>query len=559
MRIVPGLVRVDHVRMRHRRLELAAWQGYGLCGLIALGAYYAFPGGSHAQFVVGDGIAASSVVVILTAVATRSPAEPRGWLLQAAGVAAFTVGDVIWNAYGWSGGASPFPSIADVFYLLQYPLLAWGIVYLFRWRRAHPAGDVLDAALLTAGATLLLWFLVIVPSVSGSGLDVLGRVITVAYPTMDLLLLAVIAFAAFSVSKWTPSLRLLALGIVCMLVADVAYARTSITGSYTDGSWIDSGWELFYIAIGVAALHPSAGEQLPTAAAPTHAIRWRRFALVAVMALIAPAAAIYMLVVHDRVPVVLSAFTLIITVLAIARVAVLLQRQHEAEDGLRAVEAERRRLLEEMLRAADEARTAVARDLHDGPIQALTTLTLELDLLASRADHTAATRMAGLRTRLTDEIRSLRGLTTELQPSVLAEEGLGAALATCAASVLDGSGIEYAVHSAINGAPVPRDIAAMAYRLAHEALLNARMHSSAHTVEVWLKPSGDSLRLVIDDDGVGFSEQERRHAASEGHAGLPGMQEMAGSVGGSWTLWTEPGLGTRVEIALPWRHAAAAA
>ncbi|MGZ4334985.1 MAG: sensor histidine kinase, partial [Gaiellaceae bacterium] len=331
-------------------------------------------------------------------------------------------------------------------------------------------------------------------------------------------------------------------------------------GTYTDGSWIDAGWLLAYIAIGAAGLHPALGAELVAVQSRRpHGVRWRRFATVAGVALLIPAVCLYALISH-RSPLndVLVGFSVAITVLAFARMAVLLHEQNTQELELRRGESERARLLERTLEVAEEERTAVARDLHDGPIQALTAIALKLDLLAGRAaransDH--AGLAAEIREDVAGEIASLRRLMAGLRPPVLDEKGLAAALADCATVVFEGSGIGCTVRSDLNGAKLAHEFETAVYRIAREALLNARKHSSAHNVEVVLERNGAALRLAIEDDGVGFDV--RRHA-SNGHAGLLGVRELVASMGGSWSLEAAPGFGTRIAATLPWKDARAA-
>src|SRR6476659_5102484 len=102
---------------------------YLALGLAAIGLYFALPWDSAAQVVVYDVISASAGLAVLLGVRVNRPTLALPWYLFAAGLLAFTVGDVIFNLYDlvWHRDP-PVPSVADVFYLAGYPFLAAGLV-----------------------------------------------------------------------------------------------------------------------------------------------------------------------------------------------------------------------------------------------------------------------------------------------------------------------------------------------------------------------------------------------------------------------------------------------
>lgn len=546
------------VMLRPRSIQFSAWHVYALLGLAATAAYFLVPRGGRAEAAIYQVAAMGAMVGIVVGVVVRRPRARLGWLLLAAGVGLFVAAESYCDYYQWFlGTEAPFPSVADALFLCGYPFLAAGIVLLFQWPRRSPSGDVFDAAVLSAGAGALVWFVLVQPALNESGTDTLGHIVSAAYPMMDLLVLAVIVYAALAAAHWTGPLRLLAAGMALYLLADLAYVRGSIDGTYSDGSWMDGGWLLAYIAIGAAGLHPAIGAELVAgSSARHHVVRWRRFATVAGVALLIPAVRLYALVMHRDAPNdALIGFSVGITVLAFARVAVLLHDQNTQERELRRGEAERARLLERTLEVAEEERSSVARDLHDGPIQALTAIALKLDLLAGRAARAGAAHAplaAEIREDVAVEVASLRRLMAGLRPPVLDEKGLAAALDDCASVVFNGSGIDCTVRGELNGAKLAREFETAVYRIAREVLLNARKHSSAHTVEVVLERTGDALRLAIEDDGVGF---DVRRQETNGHAGLLGIRELVATMGGSWSLEAAPGFGTRIAATLPWKDA----
>src|SRR4051794_31475373 len=110
-------------------------------------------------------IGVSSAAAIVTG-AVRNKARPRTpWLLLAAGVLFFCLGDTTYNILtDVLGQANPFPSPADLLYLAMYPLVAAGLFQIVRARTSGPDhGEVLDALILTAGLVLLSWIFLINP------------------------------------------------------------------------------------------------------------------------------------------------------------------------------------------------------------------------------------------------------------------------------------------------------------------------------------------------------------------------------------------------------------
>jgi signal transduction histidine kinase len=91
--------------------------------------------------------------------------------------------------------------------------------------------------------------------------------------------------------------------------------------------------------------------------------------------------------------------------------------------------------------------------------------------------------------------------------------------------------------------------AALAYRIAQEALVNVRKHAQASNVSLSIRPENRGVRVRIEDDGVGFDVEHS--TARPGHLGLSAMQERAVLTGGWCRLTSVPGAGTIVDFWLP--------
>jgi signal transduction histidine kinase len=169
---------------------------------------------------------------------------------------AFAVGDVFFNFYAriWHRDL-PIPSVADVFYLAGYPLLAVGLVLLVL--RMLPQGrreGLIDAALLTAAFGICHWIFVMHPLLTGSS-DWVGQLVALSYPAMDVLLIGALVFLALTPAGRTVSYRYLTASVVLLLLADEVYSVSP--GAFVATSWLDAGWLLSYVLWGTAALSPS--------------------------------------------------------------------------------------------------------------------------------------------------------------------------------------------------------------------------------------------------------------------------------------------------------------
>ncbi|HLI55407.1 MAG TPA: EAL domain-containing protein, partial [Actinomycetota bacterium] len=156
---------------------------------------------------------------------------------------------------------NPFPSVADVFYLVTYPLLAMGLLIMVRARRAEPdSGGLLDALTITSGAFLLSWIYLIQPYVHAQDMTLMAKATSIAYPLGDVLLLCMLARLFAGGGLRNRALMLMGAGGVGLLAADVIYGWIQLNGVWRVGGPIDLGWVAFYLLWGAAALHPQMRE-----------------------------------------------------------------------------------------------------------------------------------------------------------------------------------------------------------------------------------------------------------------------------------------------------------
>ncbi len=211
------------------------------------------------------------------------------------------------------------------------------------------------------------------------------------------------------------------------------------------------------------------------------------------------------------------------------------------------IEVELRRSGRLVLRAQEEERKRVARDLHDEVNQALTAILLRLEALS----HDAPERLAG-------DIGEVKGLTNQamdelltlarqLRPTALDDHGLVPALASQVASFGERTGIRTRFRQPIGDLPQLSDEQQLViYRVAQESLSNVVQHAGAASVDVELNFVGRTV-LRVRDDGRGFPTV---NGGGRNRLGVSGMRERALLVGGNLNIYSTPGEGTTIELTM---------
>jgi len=174
---------------------------------------------------------------------------------------------------------------------------------------------------------------------------------------------------------------------------------------------------------------------------------------------------------------------------------------------------------------------------------------LRLQMLAASGRAVDAQELLDVHEIVLRSIDRLRSLLFELRPGALDREGLVVALRQYLDHSAHGSGWAVEVVDELTSEPAPELRAAM-YRMAQEAVTNARKHANASHVGVEVATVEDGVRIRIRDDGDGFVPS-KADAPRPGHIGLSTMVERAELVGGWCRIESAPGQGTLVECWLP--------
>ncbi|MGI8659104.1 MAG: sensor histidine kinase, partial [Candidatus Limnocylindria bacterium] len=225
---------------------------------------------------------------------------------------------------------------------------------------------------------------------------------------------------------------------------------------------------------------------------------------------------------------------------AVAQFALENERLHaEVKAQLEEVRASRERIV----RAGDEERRRVERNIHDGAQQRLVSLSLALSMAqakAAKASPEVVETLAAAEVELKEAIGELRELARGIHPAILTEAGLRAALE----SLAERSPVPVTLHTNLDG-PLPPLVEATAYFVVAEALTNAARHASASTVILTANVTDGWLRLMVEDDGHGGADPSRG-------SGLRGLLDRVAALGGRLSI--EPGGtrgGTRLRAEIP--------
>jgi signal transduction histidine kinase len=210
---------------------------------------------------------------------------------------------------------------------------------------------------------------------------------------------------------------------------------------------------------------------------------------------------------------------------------------------------ELRRLSSEQVRAQEEERKAISRELHDEVGQTVTALGIEIgniEQLGKQSGPEFLERVAEARQLAQGVLKSVRDLAMGLRPSMLDDSGLVPALRWQAREFSKHVGIP--VDLQIDGSldHLPDDVRTCIYRIVQEALTNCARHAKARNIRIVLHGEDETVSVAIQDDGVGF----RRMSEAAG-MGIIGMEERARELGGSLKISSEEQRGTLLIVEIP--------
>jgi PAS domain S-box-containing protein len=222
-----------------------------------------------------------------------------------------------------------------------------------------------------------------------------------------------------------------------------------------------------------------------------------------------------------------------------------------SEEALRRSHERYRTLAGHLLTAQEAERKRLARELHDDLSQRLAALAMEAEIFERHlpsprgADHF---RLREMKEKLVELSIDVHAMSRRLHPSILDDLGLVDAVASECAMFQKRDGIVVNYQSENIGSEVPPDIAVCLYRIIQEALRNISRHAGATEVAINLVSQDQAIRLSIRDNGRGFNPGQK---TSKAGLGLDSMKERAYLIGGDFSVKSQPGQGTVIEVLAP--------
>ncbi|MFC4452859.1 GAF domain-containing protein [Deinococcus sonorensis] len=229
------------------------------------------------------------------------------------------------------------------------------------------------------------------------------------------------------------------------------------------------------------------------------------------------------------------------------RLASEIEQRGEALQLADARQLELRSYLSLFTQAQEEERRRISRELHDDTAQVLVAIARRVDRLSRELDAGLRERAQDIRGDLDAAIQGVRRFARNLRPSVLDDLGLLPALEWLASQAATPTRVEVQG----NERRLPPSTELTLFRVVQEALGNIDKHAQASSAAIRVVYAAAEVTVTVSDDGVGFSAEQARERAAQGHLGLAGLRERTLLAGGDLEIVSEPGRGSELRFSLP--------
>ncbi len=214
-------------------------------------------------------------------------------------------------------------------------------------------------------------------------------------------------------------------------------------------------------------------------------------------------------------------------------------------------------LSKKIMKAHEEERKRIAREIHDGPAQSAVNLSLKLEickkLLSTGKLDMFESELNKLHQLIHLSVNEIRTIIYDLKPSCL-EDGLKLAIERYIDNFSTSSNIHVDLHFAGDDTKIEYYLMSTLYRIIQEALTNVKKHAEAKNIKIDLVQTDSIITLDVVDDGIGFvvgDLKTRKFDKFIGGFGLEGIRERVELVRGSTTIDSAPGKGTGLHIKIP--------
>ena len=231
----------------------------------------------------------------------------------------------------------------------------------------------------------------------------------------------------------------------------------------------------------------------------------------------------------------------------------------EAEAKLLDYQHELRSMAAQLSLAEERERHLIATELHDHVSQSLAICNMKLGALLelSSSTHYLTKNLEELRALVTQMIKETRSLSFSISSPLLYVFGLDAAIEQLAEDMEEQYDIAFEYEVSKQLQPLEDDVRVLLYRTVYELFTNVIKHAQARRVQVAMKQHGESLRITIEDDGIGFDTTQLNDSMRKTKGfGLFSIRERLSYIGGEVDIESQPGLGTKVTITAPLKQEA---
>ena len=207
-----------------------------------------------------------------------------------------------------------------------------------------------------------------------------------------------------------------------------------------------------------------------------------------------------------------------------------------------------------IIRAQEEERKRVAREIHDGPAQLMANLVIKTELCEKLIDKNPGQvklELNSLKELARSSLKDVRKIIYDLRPMSLDDLGLVPTLQRFIENYKEETGqhVEFMVFGEITGLASIVELAA--FRIIQEALNNIRKHAKAQLVRVKLEFTKEHIKLVVSDDGIGFDKENVKSQDNDGGYGLLSIKERVELLSGKLEVISSPGKGTKIFASIP--------
>jgi two-component system sensor histidine kinase DegS len=210
-----------------------------------------------------------------------------------------------------------------------------------------------------------------------------------------------------------------------------------------------------------------------------------------------------------------------------------------------------RNLTRQLISAQEEERREISRELHDGIVQRLVAINVELSVLSVTGPPIPKAKIARVQRLVSNTVKAVHQFARQLPPAVLDELGLIPALHAYSKSVAARKKIKIRLTAFGGVERLGSTKRTVLFRVAQEALTNVERHAHATRVSLSITRIGGAVRMEITDNGKSFHVGTALLAKNAKRLGLIGMKERVEMVGGRLAIESAPGKGTTVRAEIP--------